>query len=118
MESIYCGIRVIQISTRTLDFGLLKLFFLVLGQRLKIVPIVVSLAVQFGVAGVAGVIEDEAADAAREAVLVPTGVAHPHQVTVVDLLSAPLAHLVRLLALDHADADADAAQSAAASATI
>lgn len=61
-------------------------------------PVIVRLAVQFGVPRVAGMAEQNSADAAGQAMFVPTRVRHPHQVPIVDLLAAALAHLVRLLA--------------------
>lgn len=63
-------------------------------------PVVVGLAVQLGVPGVAGVCEGTAADAAAEAVLVPGQLADAHQVAVLDLLAATLADLYDLLPFD------------------
>lgn len=63
-------------------------------------PIVVGLAVELRISGVAGVCEDAAADTAAEAVLVPGQLAHAHQVSVLDLLAATFADLHDLLALD------------------
>lgn len=62
------------------------------------IPIVVSLAVKFGVPGVARVRKQDAADGAAEAALVPASVRHPHKVPVVDLLAAALAHFVSFFA--------------------
>lgn len=62
--------------------------------------IVVQLAVELRVAHVARVMQLHATVAAGEALLVPVGIAHVHQITVVYLLAASLAQLVVLLALD------------------
>lgn len=61
--------------------------------------IVVQLAVELRVAHVARVVQLHAAVAAGQALLVPIGIAHVHQITVVYLLAASLAQLVVLLAL-------------------
>lgn len=66
----------------------------------RILPIVVGLAVELGVARVAGVRQRAAAHAAAEAVLVPRQLAHAHQVPVLDLLAAALAYLYDFLPLD------------------
>jgi hypothetical protein len=63
-------------------------------------PVIVRLAVEFGVATVAGVAEEDPALAAGQAVLVPARVSHPHQETIVDLLPTAFTHFVRFLALD------------------
>lgn len=61
--------------------------------------IVVQLAVELRVAHVARVVQLHAAVAAGQALLVPIGIAHVHQITVVYLLAASLAQLVVLFAL-------------------
>jgi hypothetical protein len=63
-------------------------------------PVIVRLAVEFGVATVAGVTEEDPTLAAGEAVFVPARVSHSHQETIVDLLPTTLTHFVRLLTLD------------------
>jgi hypothetical protein len=57
-------------------------------------PIVVSLAVEFRVPGVAGMGELDAADATSEAVFVPACVCDPHQVPIVDFLPTTLTHFI------------------------
>lgn len=65
-----------------------------------VLPVVVGLAVELGVTGVAGVRQRTATHAAAEAVLVPRQLTHTHQVAVLDLLAAALADLHNLLPLD------------------
>lgn len=65
-----------------------------------VLPIVVWLAVEFGVPGVAGVRQGAATHATAEAVLVPRQLAHPHEVAVLYLLAATLAYLDDLLSFD------------------
>lgn len=63
-------------------------------------PIVVGLAVELRVSGVASVGERAPANAAAQAVLVPGEVANPHEVAVLDLLAASFADLYDLLPFD------------------
>jgi hypothetical protein len=65
-----------------------------------ILPVIVRLTVEFGVATIAGVAEENPALAAGQAMLMPARVSHSHQETIVDLLPTALTHLVRLLTLD------------------
>lgn len=66
------------------------------------VPVVIQFAVQLAIAHIARIVQRYTAHSARQALLVPAGVAHPHQIPVVDLLAAALAQFVVLLALDRA----------------
>lgn len=63
-------------------------------------PVVVHLAIEFRVAHVAGVVQLHSTVAAGQALLVPVGIAHVHQESVMDLLATALAQLEVLLALD------------------
>lgn len=65
-----------------------------------ILPIVVRLAVELSVARVACVSERASANAAAEAVLMPGQLSHPHQVPILDLLSATLTYFYYLLSFD------------------
>ena len=66
----------------------------------RILPVIVRLTVEFGVAAVAGVAEKNPALAAGQAMLVPARISYSHQETIVDLLPTALTHLVCLLTLD------------------
>lgn len=65
-----------------------------------ILPIVVGLAVELRVSGVAGVIEAGIADAALETMFVVTRIRHSHQVPITYLLATSFADLKRPFALD------------------
>jgi len=65
-----------------------------------VLPVIVRLTVEFGVAAVAGMAEKNPALAACQAMLVPARISHSHQETIVDLLPTTLTHLVCLLTLD------------------
>lgn len=66
----------------------------------SVLPIIIGLAVELRVAGVAGVVEAGIADAALETMFVVTCVRHSHQVPITYLLATSLADLKRPFTFD------------------
>lgn len=63
-----------------------------------LLPVIIGLAVKLVSPPVTRVVQQDATDAAGQAVFVPTGVSHSHQEAVVDLEATALASLAHLVA--------------------